>query len=455
MTIARRWTGITADSREVRQGYLFAAVPGVNVDGWKYAADAVKAGAAAILAQESAPETFEGVPVIRVPSVRRALAEQAAAFYDYPADKLQIYGVTGTNGKTTTAWIVSEMLKAAGKKVGLITTVKTEYPGFSGTSEQTTPDAVTLQRTLAKMVEAGCECVVMEISSHAVDQSRVFGIKFTALGFTNLTQDHLDYHHTMEAYYLAKKRLFEENPQALSVANICDTYGARLAMEVGATPYTVHDAVALEMTADGAAFNFRGEHLTTGLTGKYNIDNILCALAMTRKGVPLEKAYEAIRNLKPRWGRLERVQTLSHGAVFVDYAHTDDALTHVLAALRPLTKRRLICVFGCGGDRDRTKRSKMAAAVAQGADAAVVTSDNPRSEHPDSILAEICASMPPGFAYEVIADRRKAIYKALDLAHPGDTILIAGKGHETYQEIKGVKHLFDDRQVAGAFEPKG
>lgn len=440
-------TGVCCDSRLVRRGDLFAAIPGTKDDGLKYVDEAVRRGAVLILAEKP---IACGVQVRVVPDVRAALAEAAADFYGHPGQKLKIFAVTGTNGKTTTAWIVAEFLRAAGIQTGLITTVRTEYPGYTEESERTTPDAVTLQRLLSEMVKAGCSAVVMEASSHAIDQKRTDAIPFYGCGFTNLTRDHLDYHLTMENYFAAKRRLFAENPQAVTAVKVDDPYGRRLIEEFGCSPYRAGE---VEFLSDGMQFNFRGKPIVTRLCGRYNAENILCAAELVRNLVPEETIRNVIENLHPRWGRLERVDTRSPATVFVDYAHTDDALANVLRAVREMTPRRVILVFGCGGDRDRGKRPKMAKAAASGADLIFATSDNPRTEDPAAILREIESGFPSRTDYRIVEDRRIAIETALSSAESDDIVLIAGKGHEPYQEINGVKHSFDDRIVAASWKP--
>lgn len=441
------YTGVCCDSRLVKPGDLFAAVPGTKDDGVKYVDEAVRLGAALILSEKPIACS---VPVRIVPDVRAALAEAAADFYGRSAEKLKVFAVTGTNGKTTTAWIAAEFLRAGGIPTGLITTVRTEYPGFSEESERTTPDPVTLQRLLSAMAKAGCNAVVMEASSHAIDQKRIGAIPFYGCGFTNLTRDHLDYHLTMENYFAAKRRLFAENPHAVTAVKADDPYGRRLIEEFGCTPYRVGE---VEFLSGGMRFLFKGKPIVTPLRGRYNAENILCAAELVSGLVPEETIRQAIEGLHPRWGRLERVETRSPATVFVDYAHTDDALSNVLRAVREMTTKKIILVFGCGGDRDRGKRPKMARAAAAGAELVFVTSDNPRTEDPAVILSEIQAGFPAGTVYRMIEDRKTAIEAALASAESGDIVLIAGKGHEPYQEINGVKHPFDDRIVAAAWNP--
>lgn len=438
-----RYSDVTCDSRRVTPGALFVAIPGTRDDGARYVSEARAKGAAAVMG------ACEGCD-IRVEDPRAAFAEACAEHFGRPSERLLLCGVTGTNGKTTTAWLLRDMLAQGGLLPGLLTTVAAQWPGHDVPADRTTPDARTLQADLAAMAAAGCRAAVMEVSSHAIDQARVGACRFALCAFTNLTQDHLDYHKTMEAYFAVKARLFLEHPAAPAVINADDPYGRRLlALLAGRRdlfPYAASSLKAsfspagteAEMRLDGRRVSFR-----TALCGRYNLSNILCAATAAQAlGVGAEAILAAIAVAKPRWGRLE--PAAPH--VFVDYAHTDDALANVLSTLRALAKGRLICVFGCGGDRDRAKRPKMAAAVDRWADVPIVTSDNPRTEPPEAIIADIL----PGFRDHVPLvepDRRAAIRRALALRGEDDVVLIAGKGHETYQEINGVRHPFSDAAV--------
>jgi len=459
------FSGIQADSRRVKAGELFAAVAGTRDDGGKYAGAALAKGAVAVLSERPLPEF--GRQVVLVKDVRRALAVIAAAVHGWPSREMRVYGVTGTNGKTTTAWLLREMLRAGGANPGLLTTVQVAYGGREIPAVRTTPDACELQGLLAAMRGAGCDSAVMEVSSHALDQQRVAGVRFAGAAFTNLSQDHLDYHKTMEAYFEAKMRLFAQlavdSPGAPAACCIDAAYGTRMAAYIGSLPLRLVSygfsgearvrAEDVSLTSDGSRFVMvtpGGQRCAVRihLAGRYNIANMLCAAGLALEaGVPLEGVVQTMHEVKPRWGRLEKVETALKAAVFVDYAHTDDALTNVLGTLREMTRGKLTVVFGCGGDRDRTKRPLMGKACAALADRLVVTSDNPRNEEPEAIIGEILAGVPEGTACVVEPDRRAAIRLALETAGEGDVVLVAGKGHEPFQELNGRTVPFDDRQV--------
>ena len=445
-----RWADVVCDSRRVTPGALFVAIPGTRDDGARHIAEARAKGAAAVMGACAGCD-------IRVGDPRAAFAEACADHFGRPSERLLLCAVTGTNGKTTTAWLLRDILAQAGLNPGLLTTVREQWPGHDAPADRTTPDARALQAALAQMVAAGCRAAVIEASSHAIDQSRVGACRLALAAFTNLTQDHLDYHGTMEAYFAAKARLFLEHPEAPAVINADDPYGRRLLALLKGRPNLfpyAPSAVRADLDAEGirAELTLGGRRVAfrTALRGRFNLANLLCAATAAQAlGVGPEPILCALSAATPRWGRLEPVAP----GVFVDYAHTDDALANVLATLRPLTKGRLLCLFGCGGDRDRAKRPKMAAAVDRAADLAIVTSDNPRTEDPRAIIADIL----PGFARltpHVEPDRRAAIRLALSLLRPGDTLLVAGKGHETYQEIAGQRHHFSDaEEILAALRP--
>ena len=435
-----RYTDVVCDSRRVIPGALFVAIPGTHDDGARHIAEARARGAVAVMG--TAPECD-----IHVDDPRAAFAHACAEHFGHPSQKLLLCGITGTNGKTTTAWLLRDMLAQAGLNPGLLTTVREQWPGHDAPADRTTPDAHTLQATLAQMRAAGCRAAVIEVSSHAIDQARIGDCRFALTAFTNLTQDHLDYHKTMEAYFATKARLFLEHPEALAVINADDPYGRRLLDRLHGRPNLFPYAPA----STPATFTPAGTDATltlgirrltfhTPLCGRYNLANILCAATAAHAlGATPDAILCAIANAKPKWGRLQPVAP----HIFVDYAHTDDALANVLATLRTLTTGRLICVFGCGGDRDRANRPTMAAAVDRAADLAIVTTDNPRTEDPLAIIADIL----PGFTRHtplVEPDRRAAIRRALALRQNNDIVLVAGKGHETYQEINGIRHPFSD-----------
>lgn len=473
--------GVTSDSREVKPGYLFIAVRGVERDGHAFIDDAIKAGASAIIA-ETWPDR-DGAPdrskpnVVLVPSSRRALALTAANFYGQPSRKLVVAGVTGTNGKTTVTYILESIIRAASKNVGVIGTVDCRFDGKSFEIGNTTPDAVVLQEKLAEMVDAGVTHAVMEVSSHALDQQRVTGIHFKVAGFTNLTQDHLDYHKSLDTYFEAKARLFSETLRKsrargrMAVVNIDDPKGKALlerwggkALSVSIDPERDADVVALsaEYTLAGTRATVRTSKgvwdLDFSLIGPHNLANVLVAVAMAlAMGFSKARITRGVRALERVPGRLERVPNEEGKHIFVDYAHTPDALKRVLGALRPLTKGRLIVVFGCGGDRDQAKRPLMGRQVGEAADLALITNDNPRSEDPTAIakaiegaLAEagwsLMSGAPAPKTYKVELDRRSAIRMAIGWMKPEDVMVLAGKGHESHQIIGKMKHRFDDRE---------
>lgn len=468
--VLRLANGIAFDSRKVKKGNLFVAIPGAKDDGTRYIQDAISKGAAVIVAKKGAFKDFpkiDSVDYVEVENPRKALAELSAAYYNLPSHSLDVYGVTGTNGKTTVAGLVRDILNGCTKKCGLLSTVEYAWGDHSEPSSRTTPDPVTVQSSLRAMVDAGCCAASMEASSHALDQCRVHGVRFAAAGYTNLSQDHFDYHNGFEDYYLCKRRLFEQmgkdNPNAPAVINIDDEYGQRLykdcqSFNVKPISYSICGdaditATQIELGADETKFSLTAFGNTaivrTGLIGRFNISNILCAAGMAlATGIQFDKVVAAISTAKPRWGRLEKISSPAGAQIFVDYAHSPDAIEKVLSTLKEVTKGKLTIVFGCGGDRDRTKRPLMAEVSARIADYVVITSDNPRTEDPNAILDDVEAGIKNiATPYIRIIDRRVAIEKALDSSGPGDVILIAGKGHEDYQEINGICHHFDDREV--------
>jgi UDP-N-acetylmuramoyl-L-alanyl-D-glutamate--2,6-diaminopimelate ligase len=459
--------GVQCDSRRLRPGELFVAVRGTDDDGLRYVPGAVSRGAAAVVA-ETPPPAGAG-PWIQVRDARRAAARLACAFHGHPSRHLAVHGVTGTNGKTTVCWLTHDMLRAGGRRPGMLTTVLVAYGDREIKASRTTPDACELQALFASMRGAGCDSVTMEVSSHAIDQQRIGGIRFASMAFTNLSRDHLDYHHDLETYFRAKERAFvqlaAENPGAPAVLNTDDAYGRRLieslparglsVVTYGFDPSAEVRAADVRPSAEGTLFTLVAPAgraaVRARLLGRYNVANMLCAAAVAlRAGVPFERVAGVIEASEPRWGRLEVVPVPLPVTVFVDYAHTDDALDKALAALREITRGRLIAVFGCGGNRDRTKRPVMGRVAAQRADHVIVTSDNPRKEDPQAIIAEILAGIPPGREVTTQPDRREAILAALRLGRGGDVILIAGKGHETTQEFAGRSIPFDDREEVRA-----
>jgi UDP-N-acetylmuramoyl-L-alanyl-D-glutamate--2,6-diaminopimelate ligase len=442
-------------NRAVSAGALFFCVPGFTRDGHDFAADAVRRGAAALVVER--PLELR-VPQVCVASVRAAMAPVAARFFGDPTAELQVTGVTGTNGKTTTAFLIRALLEAAGRSTGLLGTVKSVVGGVEHEVRRTTPEAVDLQRTFRDMLAAGDHSCVMEVSSHALELDRADAIHFAAAIFTNLTQDHLDFHPTMEDYFLAKRKLFVDLRPRHAVINIDDPYGARLAEDLD-EPVTFalereaqYRAVDVQTGLDGSRFTVRtleGDcELASPLTGLFNVYNLLGAFAAARAlGVDEATAARAIATAGQVPGRFQAVNEGQDFAVLVDYAHTPDSLENVLEAARKLTDRRLHVVFGCGGDRDRGKRPLMGEIAARLADHVILTSDNPRSEDPEAIIAEILEGTGRDVEHE--ADRRVAIQRALASAAAGDVVLIAGKGHEQGQEFEGGRKIpFDDVTVA-------
>ena len=466
-------TAVVYDSRRVVPGALFACLPGTQHDGHDWAAAAAKAGAAAILAER--PVDAPGATLVVVPSARAALAQAAAAFYGRPAERLKLVGVTGTNGKTTTAYLYDAIAAAAEKSCGVIGTVSYRFGNETRSASHTTPESVELQALLSEMAEAGCDRVVMEVSSHALAQDRVGALPFAAAGFTNLSRDHLDFHADMDDYFAAKAKLFGAPLQGIAVVNGDDPRGRALHERlVGqgreSWRFSVDDSASelhaedVRISLEGIAATFatpRGKlSIRSPLVGAHNLQNLLCAAGLAlATGLPNEAVEKGLAGSSGAPGRLERIDGGGISA-FVDYAHTDDALARAAAALREVTTGRLIVVFGCGGDRDKGKRPLMGEAAGRIADLAVVTSDNPRTEDPASIVEMILPGVEKAgrrrlsrqelgeAGYVVEVDRRKAIELAVEAARPGDVILIAGKGHEDYQILGKEKIHFDDREEA-------
>jgi UDP-N-acetylmuramoyl-L-alanyl-D-glutamate--2,6-diaminopimelate ligase len=457
-------SGLAYDNRQVAPGTLFFCVRGFTRDGHEFAPDAVARGAAALVVERP---LGLGVPEVVVESVRAAMAPAAARFNGDPTAELDVVGITGTNGKTTTAFLVRALLEAAGRQCGLLGTVTSFVGGIERPVERTTAEAIDLQRDFRAMLDGGDVACAMEVSSHALELGRADAIHVAAAIFTNLTQDHLDFHPTMEDYFRAKRRLFEADPR-VAVINVDDPYGRRLAQELeaaGQPPLTFaidheasYRATELESGFAGSTFTALTPEgaieLSTPLPGRFNVQNVLGAVAAVRAlGVPLEAIAAALPQAGRVPGRFEPVDEGQPFAVLVDYAHTPDSLKNVLSAARPLTQSRLWCVFGCGGDRDRGKRPLMGEIAARLADAVIVTSDNPRSEDPEAIVNEIVAGMPAearaGGPSGIEVDRRAAISQAIAEAREGDVVVIAGKGHEQGQEFAGGEKLpFDDVTVA-------
>jgi len=473
-------TGLTHDSREVRPGDVYAALPGARTHGAAFAGSAAACGAVAVLTDDAgaALAAEAGLPVLSVPDVRAVLGAAAVAVYDDPSADLLLVGVTGTNGKTTTAYLVEAGLRAAGHTTGLLGTVETRIAGSAVPSVRTTPEAPELQALFAVMRERGVSAAAMEVSSHALAYGRVDGTRFAASGFTNLSQDHLDFHADLEDYFAAKARLFDGRSR-VEVVDVDDAYGRRLVrpgtvtVSGRGTPTATWRATGIDVGPRGSTFRLHGPGgvdlpASVQLPGAFNVANAVLAVALlVAVGVEADIAVAGIAALPGVPGRLERVDPgeptdagpgSAGGAepaaplALVDYAHTPVAVASLLAALREVTRGRLLVVLGCGGDRDRAKRPLMGAAAARGADLVVITDDNPRSEDPAAIRSAMrdgAAAVPPGERAEVleVGDRREAIAAALHRAGPGDTLVVAGKGHEQGQDAGGVVHPFDDRAV--------
>lgn len=473
-----RFADVRSDSRRVEPRDLFVALRGQRDDGARFVDDAARRGACAVLTDRPIPSPL---PVVVCDDARRALAEAAELVHGQPSRAMRVVGITGTNGKTTTSWIVHEALSLAGTEAGLVGTVETRGPGgLREPSSLTTPQADELSRILRRLREGGASHVVMEVSSHALALHRADALVFEVAGFTNLSQDHLDFHGSMEAYFAAKARLFLDLAPRHAVVRVDDAWGARLAREVerrtscsqllrvSAAATSGVDVYPRSWRADRSGLRaevetpWGGLALRSEFVGAHNLDNLLVAIAILGTlGVSTATIEEVLPSVRGAPGRLERIDDPRGVAVFVDYAHTPDALARVLDALRGVTSGRLFVVFGCGGDRDRTKRPAMGRAAAQGADVCVVTSDNPRTESPEEIVRDILAGLEGapvdserlgevsrGYAVEV--DRRRAIRLAIGAARSGDTVLIAGKGHETYQIVGHERSAFDDRIEARA-----
>lgn len=462
-------TSLTADSRSVKPGCCFVAIKGTHVDGHDFLESVVQAGAAAVVVENDV-ELPNGVAVVQVADTKSAFSKLSAVcsgLYGSSDSTMRLMGITGTNGKTTVAWILRSIFQAAREKTALIGTIEYDLIHEQRKASLTTPDALELCTLLATAQQAGATFGILEVSSHALMQKRCDGLLFSAAIFTNLSGDHLDYHGDMESYFSAKRRLFDGlEPNGTAIVNKDDPYGQRLIHELDREVVTygidsdeVDVGVTMnKVTPQGSEVVIHGKtferELRLSLLGRHNISNALAAAATAEvMGVSADAIVEGLKNISGVPGRLQRVETdACPYSVLVDYAHTDAALENVLRALKPLTQNRLICVFGCGGDRDRQKRPRMAAAAQQWSDRVFVTSDNPRGENPEAIIEQIL----PGFKQqsdcqvEVEVDRKKAIEAAICCAEPGDTVLIAGKGHEDYQLVGDQVLRFDDVEVARA-----
>lgn len=453
-------SGIAYDSRQVEPGFLFVAVEGFSTDGHQFVADAAAKGAAALVVQKRLPVPGE-IPWVRIPDTRRGLAMMAARFYDFPSEKIQVIGVTGTNGKTTTTHLIRAVFEEQGKKTGLVGTIYNQIGEHLLPVKHTTPESVDLQGLLARMVEGNVQTAVLEVSSHALALHRVLGCRFEMAVFTNITQDHLDFHQDMDNYLAAKMKLFAGaelsiiNADALHASQIIAGSGGKV-ITYGINKQADIMARDIEIGPRGVSYSViapKGAmRVNLQLTGFFNVYNSLAALAAgIGAGFKLADIKKALEKLPGVPGRFELVDQGQQFAVIVDYAHTPDGLKNILATAREFTPGRLITVFGCGGDRDRTKRPLMGEIGVTMSDWAVITSDNPRTEDPGLIIEDILMGVKKldQAAYIVIPDRRQAIARAIKSARPGDMVVIAGKGHETYQEINGERFHFDDREEAG------
>ena len=467
----REITGVTDDSRQVSSGGLFVAVKGTQSDGHRYLNQAVSAGAGALVVEAGCVPagTLDvlNVPVIEVRDSRHVLGVLASRFHGDPSRRLKMIGVTGTNGKTTTAYLCKSVLEAAGAKVGLVGTVAYEIGNERIEATHTTPGAVELQGLFRRMVDAASDTAVMEVSSHALALDRTAGCEFGTAVFTNLTQDHLDFHADMEDYFHAKLRLFAGlGPDSRAIVNLDDAYGARITAATRARVWSYAIDRPADLRAEDVRISLDGVQFTaqtpagaaalrSPLVGRHNVSNILAAVGVgLEQGIALPTIAAGIANLRHVPGRFERVEAGQPFTVVVDYAHTEDALFRLLTTAEAVKTGRIITVFGCGGDRDRGKRPKMGRVSAVYSDVVVVTSDNPRTEDPETIISDVIPGVQAGLReagrgrYVVHADRRAAIEDAVRMAQPGDLVLIAGKGHEHYQIIGKDKHPFDDRVVA-------
>lgn len=452
-----RVSGIAYRSDRTRPGDAFFCIRGLVRDGHEFAADAVARGASAVVCER---ELALDVPVAVVGDSRLAMSLASSRFYGHPSASMDVVGITGTNGKTTTTYLLDSIFRAAGRATGVIGTVGTRIVDTELPSTHTTPESADLQALFARMVSEGVSAVSMEVSSHAIDLHRTDGVRFAVAAFTNLTQDHLDYHHTLDEYWSVKRRLFFDADVAARVVNIDDARGAGLAQELPGCWTVGRDATARvraeDESADASSTSFSlvtpdgTVRVELPLAGSYNVSNALvaagCALAL---GIPLDTVASGLAGAAQVPGRLERVDEGQPFSVFVDYAHTPDSLAKAIAAVRESTDGRVITVFGCGGDRDPAKRPLMGKAAGDASDVVVVTSDNPRSEDPVGIILQVEDGLrPTGASYTVVTDRRAAIRHAFTLATAGDSVLIAGKGHEDYQIFADRTIHFDDREVA-------
>ena len=460
-------TSVVIDSRQVSAGSLFIALRGTQADGHGFVGKAVEQGAAAVMVCQDVPAEVlrPNVTVVRVPDTEACVGPVATAFYGYPSEQLTLVGVTGTNGKTTIATVLYEMFRTLGYKAGLCSTVCNYIDGRAVPADHTTPDPITLNRLLAEMVSAGCTYAFMECSSHAIQQKRIGGLHFAGGIFTNLTRDHLDYHKTFENYRDAKKAFFDGlGRDAFALTNADDRNGMVMVQNTAATvrTYSVRTAAdfkgrILEESIEGMLLDMDGREVSVRFVGRFNVQNLLAVYgAAVLLGQEPDEVLRALSALHPVNGRFETIRSPKGYSAVIDYAHTPDALQNVLQAIREVLrgKGHIITVCGAGGNRDKGKRPLMAREAVRGSDRVIITSDNPRFEEPEAIIADMVAGLDDEERTHAvcITDRREAIRAAVMMAQPGDVILVAGKGHEPYQEVKGVKHHFDDHEeVRAAF----
>ena len=451
---------VNIDSRQVREGDLFMAMRGTQTDGHAYIASAIEKGAVAVLCEDLPEQLNDGVTYIQVKESEDAVGKLATTFYGDPTSKLKLVGVTGTNGKTTIATLLYNTFRYFGYKVGLVSTVCNYIDDEAVPTEHTTPDPITLNRLLGKMADCGCEYAFMEVSSHSIDQKRISGLKFAGGIFTNLTRDHLDYHKSVDNYLRAKKKFFDDMPKdAFCLTNLDDKNGMVMTQNTRAKVYTYSlrslsdfKGKLLESHFEGMILEFNNRELSVQFIGKFNASNLLAVFgAAALLGKEEEEVLVALSTLKPVSGRFETVRSPEGYTAIVDYAHTPDALVNVLNAIHGVVegKGQIITVCGAGGNRDKGKRPLMAKEAAKLSDRVIITSDNPRFEEPQDIINDMLAGLDKDDMRKTISivDRREAIKTACMLAQPGDVILVAGKGHENYQDVKGVKHHFDDKEV--------
>jgi len=451
--------GIEFDSRKIKPEFVFVAQPGLLSDGHNFIGKAIENGATVVVCEQIPNELLSDITYIKVPDSNEVLGKLASAFYNFPSRKLKVVGVTGTNGKTSIATLLYKMFLRLGYKTGLLSTISYRINEKEETASHTTPNALKIQQLLAEMADAGCEFCFMEVSSHAVHQKRIAGIEFAGGIFTNITHDHLDYHKTFAEYIKAKKTFFDGlSKEAFAITNADDKNGLVMVQNTAAEKITFSNRTfadfrckVIESHFDGMLLNLDGNEIWTRFVGKFNASNLLAVYTTAiQLGQNKDEVLKIISDVNPVQGRFETIRSLDGKLAIVDYAHTPDALKNVLGAITEIRTRneQVITVIGAGGDRDKTKRPEMANEAVLASDKVILTSDNPRTENPAQIIKDMEAGVPAKYRNKVVSieNRREAIKTAAMLAQPGDIILIAGKGHENYQEVNGVKHHFDDKE---------